>query len=144
VSESTEASHTPQPAQQDAPRSRWKDILTLHLPLVIVVSLSVYATINQYQRWSLGVDRSFVYMIEWPIIGLFAIFVWNRYRKHGNFSNWLGRYYRERAARFEAEAEAKERAEREQLEEDPETQAWQAYVQQLQREDPPGGPPQKK
>ncbi len=129
--------------EDDAPRSRWKDILTLHLPLVIVVSLSAYATVNQYQRWTQGVDRSFVYMIEWPIIGIFAIFVWNRYRKHGSFSNWLGRYYRERAARFEAEAEEKERAEREQLEEDPETQAWQAYVQQLQREDPPGGPPQK-
>jgi len=72
---------------------------------------------------------------------LFAIFVWNRYRKHGSFSNWLGRYYRDRAARFEAEAHAKEAAEVAELEQDPETKAWQAYVEELHREDPPGGPP---
>lgn len=130
--------------EADESRRRWKDILTLHLPLVLVVSLSVYATINQYQRWTQGVDRSFVYMIEWPIIGIFAIFVWNRYRKHGSFSNWIGRHYRERAARFEAEAEEKERAEQAKWAEDPDAQAWRAYVSELQREEPPGGPPQKK
>lgn len=120
---------------------RWKDILTLHVPLVLVLALCTYATINQYQRAMQGVDRSFVYMIEWPLIGIFAIFVWNRYRKHGSFSNWLGKYYRERASRFEAEAEAKERAEVAALEEDPDAKAWQAYVEELHREDPPGGPP---
>lgn len=120
---------------------RWKDILTLHVPLVLVLALCTYATINQYQRAMQGVDRSFVYMIEWPLIGIFAIFVWNRYRKHGSFSNWLGKYYRERAARFEAEAEAKERAEVAALQEDPDAKAWHAYVDELHREDPPGGPP---
>lgn len=130
-------------ADHEETRSRWKDILTLHVPLVLFVALSLYATINQYHRWQSGVDHSFAYMIQWPIIGGFAIIVWNRYRKHGNFSNWIGRHYRERTARFEAEAEAKEVAERDKREEDPEAQAWQAYVQQLQREDPPGGPPRK-
>jgi len=139
----SEALDSPSESEDSETKRRWKDIVTLHLPLVIVLSLSTYATINQYQRWSQGVDRSFVYMIEWPIIGIFAIFVWNRYRKHGNFSNWLGRYYRERAARFEAEAEAKELAAKQELEKDPDTQAWQAYVSELQREDPPGGPPEK-
>ena len=69
---------------------RWKDFWTLHVPLVVVLALCTYATINQYQRAMEGVDRSWVYMVEWPLIGLFAIFVWNRYRKHGSFSNWLG------------------------------------------------------
>ncbi len=133
-------SETELPASHDR-RRFWKDVLTLHLPLVIVLGICTYATINQYQRAMQGVDRSWVYMVEWPLIGLFAIFVWNRYRKHGSFSNWLGRYYRDRAARFEAEADAKERAEVAELEQDPETQAWQAYVQELHREDPPGGPP---
>lgn len=122
---------------------RWKDFWTLHVPLVLVLALCTYATINQYQRAMQGVDRSFVYMIEWPLIGVFAIVVWNRYRKHGNFSNWFGKYYRERAAKFEAEAEAKERAEVAELELDPDTQAWQAYVNELHREDPPGGPPER-
>jgi hypothetical protein len=129
--------------EDDSTRSRWKDVLTLHLPLVLFVALSVYATINQYHRWQSGVDHSLAYMIQWPIIGGFAIIVWNRYRKHGSFSNWIGRHYRERAARFEAEAEAKERAAREELEQDPQTQAWFAYQRELQREDPPGAPPQK-
>lgn len=120
---------------------RWKDFWTLHVPLVLVLALCTYATINQYQRAMQGVDRSFVYMVEWPLIGIFAIVVWNRYRKHGSFSNWFGRYYRERAARFEAEAEAKDRAEVAELELDPDTKAWQAYVSELHREDPPGGPP---
>jgi hypothetical protein len=122
-------------------RRFWKDFWTLHVPLVIVLGICTYATINQYQRAMQGVDRSWVYMVEWPLIGLFAIFVWNRYRKHGSFSNWLGRYYRDRAARFEAEAHAKEAAEVAELEQDPETKAWQAYVAELHREDPPGGPP---
>lgn len=125
----------------DEDSRRWKDFWTLHVPLIVVLALCTYATINQYQRAMEGVDRSWVYMVEWPLIGLFAIFVWNRYRKHGSFSNWLGKHYRERAARFEAEEEAKERAEVETLEEDPETKAWQAYVNELHREDPPGGPP---
>ena len=124
-------------------RRRWKDFWTLHVPLVVFVSLSVFASINQFSRWQSGVDRSFGYMIQWPIIGIFAIVVWNRYRKHGSFSNWIGRYYRERAAKFEAEAEAKERAEVAVLDEDPETQAWKQYVTQLHREDPPGGPPER-
>ena len=124
-------------------RRRWKDLWTLLVPLVVFVALSIYATINQYHRWQSGVDHSFAYMIQWPIIGIFAIIVWNRYRKHGSFSNWIGRHYRERAARFEAEAEAKERAEVAILEQDPDTQAWQAYVNQLHREDPPGGPPER-
>ena len=139
----SDRAETSESVDDDTTRSRWKDVLTLHVPLVLFVALSVYATINQYHRWQSGVDHSLAYMIQWPIIGGFAIIVWNRYRKHGNFSNWIGRHYRERAARFEAEAEAKEIAERERLQEDPEAQAWQAYVQQLQREDPPGGPPQK-
>ena len=124
-------------------RRRWKDFWTLHVPLVVFVSLSVFASINQFSRWQSGVDRSFGYMIQWPIIGIFAIVVWNRYRKHGSFSNWIGRHYRERAAKFEAEAEAKERAEVAVLDEDPETQAWKKYVAQLHREDPPGGPPER-
>ncbi|MFZ9987942.1 MAG: hypothetical protein ACO3HV_09340, partial [Candidatus Nanopelagicales bacterium] len=65
---------------------RWKDILTLHVPLVLVLALCTYATINQYGRAQEGVERSWAYTFQWPIIGLFAIVVWNRYRKHGNLT----------------------------------------------------------
>ena len=118
-------------------RRRWKDFWTLHVPLVVFVSLSIFASINQFSRWQSGVDRSFGYMIQWPIIGIFAIVVWNRYRKHGSFSNWIGRYYRERAAKFEAEAEAKERAEVAVLDEDPEDPG----VEGVRGPTASGGPP---
>lgn len=112
-------------------RQRWKDIWTLHLPLVLVLALCTYATINQYQRAQAGVDRSWSYMFQWPVIGAFAVVIWNRYRRHGNLTKWMSRHYRQRAARFTAEAEARERAEAEAWANDPDAQAWAAYQREL-------------
>lgn len=109
---------------------RWKDILTLHLPLVLVLALCTYATINQYARAQEGVQRSWAYTFQWPIIGLFAIVVWNRYRKHGNLTRWFTDRYRNRAAAFTAEAEAAEQAE---AAPDPDAQAWAEYQDDLRR-----------
>jgi hypothetical protein len=114
-------------------RSRWKDILTLHLPLVIVLALCTYATINQYGRAQEGVQRSWAYTFQWPIIGLFAIVVWNRYRKHGNLTRWFTDRYRSRIDAYRAEAEAQEAAKREEELADPDAQAWQDYVTDLRR-----------
>ena len=112
---------------------RWKDILTLHLPLVLVLALCTYATINQYGRAQEGVQRSWAYTFQWPIIGLFAIVVWNRYRKHGNLTRWFTDRYRSRVETFRAEAEAQEAAESAPAPVDPDAQAWQAYVEDLRR-----------
>jgi hypothetical protein len=112
-------------------KRQWKDLWTLHLPLVLVLALCIFATINQYQRAQSGVDRSWSYMFQWPIIGVFAIVVWNRYRKHGNLTKWFSRHYGNRIERFRIEAEAKERAEREAWERDPDAQAWAAYQRRL-------------
>jgi hypothetical protein len=116
---------------------RWKDILTLHVPLVLVLALCTYATINQYGRAQQGVDRSWAYTFQWPIIGLFAIVVWNRYRKHGNLTKWFTDRYRGRIDAYRAEAEAEEAAKRETDEADPDTQAWERYVEELRRRDHP-------
>ena len=114
---------------------RWKDILTLHVPLVLVLALCTYATINQYGRAQEGVDRSWTYTFQWPIIGLFAIVVWNRYRKHGNLTKWFTDRYRSRVEAFRAEAEASESAKAEAASEpsDPDAEAWRAYVEDLRR-----------
>ncbi len=115
---------------------RWKDILTLHLPLVIVVAFCIYATFNQYGRAQEGVQRSWAYTFQWPIIGLFAIVVWNRYRKHGNLTRWFTDRYRARVAAYRADAEAAESAEPvEQVEQspDPDAEAWAAYQDDLRR-----------
>lgn len=109
---------------------RWKDILTLHLPLVIVLALCTYATIKQYGRAQEGVQRSWAYTFQWPIIGAFAIVVWNRYRTHGNLTRWFTDRYRSRVETFRAEAEAAEAAE---APADPDAQAWQEYVEGLRR-----------
>ena len=118
---------------------RWKDILTLHLPLVLVLALCTYATINQFHRAQEGVQRSWAYTFQWPIIGLFAIVVWNRYRKHGNLTRWFTDRYRSRVDALRAEAEATEAAEANQPPADPEAQAWEAYVADLRRKDAEGG-----
>lgn len=107
---------------------RWKDILTLHLPLVLVLALCTYATINQYGRAQEGVERSWAYTFQWPIIGLFAIVVWNRYRKHGNLTRWFTDRYRNRVEAYRAEAEASPATEV-----DPDAQAWAAYQEDLRR-----------
>lgn len=112
---------------------RWKDILTLHVPLVLVIALCTYATINQYGRAQEGVERSWAYTFQWPIIGLFAIVVWNRYRKHGNLTRWFTDRYRARIDSYRAEAEAQEAAQREQEMADPDAQAWQDYVADVRR-----------
>lgn len=107
---------------------RWKDILTLHLPLVIVLAFCAYATFNQYGRAQEGIQRSWAYTFQWPIIGLFAIVVWNRYRKHGNLTRWFTDRYRSRVETFRAEAEAAEAPPV-----DPDAEAWAAYQEDLRR-----------
>ena len=98
----------------DQPRSRVKDLWQLHLPLVIVLAFCTVATIVEFQRARQGVDRAWAYTFQWPIIGAFAVVVWNRYRKHGSITRSISDYFRKRVARFEAEALAEE--EREKLE----------------------------
>jgi hypothetical protein len=112
---------------------RWKDILTLHLPLVIVLAFCTYATINQYGRAQAGVERSWAYTFQWPIIGLFAIVVWNRYRTHGNLTRWFTDRYRARVAAYRAEAEEAEQVQAAEALADPDAQAWAAYQEDLRR-----------
>ena len=112
---------------------RWKDILTLHLPLVIVLALCTYATINQYGRAQEGVQRSWAYTFQWPIIGLFAIVVWNRYRKHGNLTRWFTDRYRARIEAYRAEAEHAEEVTAAEAAPDPDAEAWAAYQEDLRR-----------
>lgn len=132
-------------------RSRVKDLWQLHLPLVVVLAFCTFATVIEFGRAQQGVDRAWVYTIQWPIIGLFAIVVWNRYRKHGSITRSISNYFRGRAARFEAEALAEEeRARREAAGEtaveevDPDEVAWREHVRRLHEQDPPGGPPSER
>lgn len=123
---------------QDGKR-KVKDVLTLHLPLVLVLALCAVATVIEYQRAQEGVGRAWVYTFQWPIIGLFAIVIWNRYRKHGNLTKWFTDRYRRRIDAYRAEAESVEVAEAAPV--DPDEVAWRAYVEDLQRQDRTQDPP---
>lgn len=135
----------------DERRRRTRDLWQLHLPLVVVLAFCTVATVIEFGRAQQGVGRAWVYTFQWPIIGVFAVIVWNRYRKHGSLTKSISGYFRNRVARFEAEAleqEARDRAAAEQQEAasaiiDPDEQAWRDHVRELQRRDPPGGPPKR-
>lgn len=123
----------------DESRRRWRDAWQLHLPLVLVLALCTVLTIVEFRRANEGVGRAWVYTFQWPIIGLFGIAIWNRYRRHGSLSGWFTKRYQDRIAKFQADDEAQDAA---QVSVDPQEQAWRDYVQGLARQDPPGGPPQ--
>ena len=116
-------------------RSKVKDFWQLHIPLVLVLALCTFATIIEARRASEGVDRALIYTFQWPLIGVFAIVVWNRYRKHGNLTKWFTDRYRDRIRQFQRE-DAEIRTEVT----DPDEIAWREHLQELRRSDPPGGP----
>jgi hypothetical protein len=114
-------------------RRKLKDLLTLHIPLVLVLALCTSATIIEFARAREGVDRAWGYTFQWPIIGIFAVVIWNRYRKHGNLTRWITDRYKARIDAFRAEAETEE--ERSPAPVDPDEVAWREYVADLQRRD---------
>lgn len=122
-------------------KQRRKDFWQLHIPLVVVLAFCSYATMIEFARAQEGITRAWVYTFQWPIIGIFAIVVWNRYRKHGSITKSISRYFRERAKRLESlapETPAVEAAPS-----DPQEIAWREYVAQMKRDNPPGGPPNR-
>lgn len=144
VPDATPLDEPSQPSPQSERSRRIKDIWQLHIPLVVVVAFCTFATIVEYRRAQEGVDRAWVYTFQWPIIGAFAFIVWNRYRKHGSITKSISRYFRDRAARFEAEAAAAEQgsaAPAAAEPADPDEMAWREHVRELRRNDPAGGPP---
>ncbi len=124
---------------------RMKDFLTLHIPLVLVLALSITATVIEYRRAGEGVARAWAYTFQWPIIGIFGVIVWNRYRRHGNLSRWFATRYRERIAAFQDEDRQREAREadadrRQREESDPDAVAWREHVSRLQAQAAPVEP----
>ena len=117
-------------------RSKVKDFWQLHTPLVLVLALCTFATIVQARRAGEGVDRSLVYTFQWPLIGVFAVVVWNHYRKHGNLTKWFTDRYKKRIERYQKEDDMT-------VQEltDPDAIAWQEHLRELRLNDPPGRPP---
>ena len=119
-------------------RSRWRDVWTLHLPLVIVLALCIGATVIEFRRANEGVWRAWIYLFEWPLIGAFAVWMWVRFRREagGGFARrWRERVERAAAPGVPAAEEAPA---------DPDLQAWREYQRGLGRPgsaDPDGPAP---
>jgi hypothetical protein len=123
------------------PKQKRKDFWQLHVPLAIVLAFCAYATVIEFSRAQEGVTRAWVYTFQWPIIGIFAVVIWNRYRKHGSLTKSISKYFRDRAKRFETMEEAPSQSEV--VPSDPDEVAWKQYVTKMQQENPPGGPPDR-
>ena len=123
------------------PKQKRKDFWQLHVPLGVVLAFCAYATVIELGRAQEGVTRAWVYTFQWPIIGIFAVVIWNRYRKHGSLTKSISKYFRERAKKFEAMEE--DSVALEPIVKDPDELAWKEYVTKMQQENPPGGPPER-
>ena len=122
-------------------KQKRKDFWQLHVPLAVVLAFCAYATVIEFGRAQEGITRAWVYTFQWPIIGIFAIVVWNRYRKHGSLTKSISTYFRDRAKRFEAMEE--DAVKSEVMPSDPDEIAWKEYVRKMHQENPPGGPPER-
>ena len=114
---------------------RMKDFWTLHVPLVLVLILCTCLTIVEAGRAAEGVGRAWVYTFQWPIIGIFAIVIWNRYRKHGNVTKGFTDHYAKKIEAARARAAAEEATRVAEEEAQPEAKAWREYQEQLRRQE---------
>lgn len=115
-------------------RSRWRDVWTLHIPLVLVLALCISATVIEFRRANEGVWRAWIYLFEWPLIGAFAVWMWVRFRREagGGFARrWRERA--ERAAQPDPEPDPGPAPPA-----DPELEAWRDYQRGLGRPGAPG------
>ena len=112
------------------------------LGLLLCGSLSVI----EFQRAFDGIGRAWVYAFQWPLIGAVCCWIWYRYRTEGNVTKGFTNKWKQRVAALEAQAQAAELHNEEvkaAIEPtDPELLEWKHYVDDLQRREPPGQPPQ--
>jgi len=99
------------------PRRFWRDFWQLDIPLVVVVTGCAAATIVELSRAEEGVWRAWVYTFEWPLIALFAFWIWYRYRIRKGIR-------RPRASRAGTEVDPN-------APEDPALSRWQEYQRKL-------------
>jgi len=124
-----------------------RDIVTLDLPLVIVLTLCTVATIIEFTRALDGVSVAWVYTFQWPIIGVFAYVIWDRYRQGGRTLAAFQRLARPRPNFISRRAtgltpsRAAKRAARRAAKPAPytleEERAWLDYLDELNRANPP-------
>jgi hypothetical protein len=108
---------------------RSRAALRLHGTLAAGLLLCAAASWIEWHRALDGHVIAWVYAFEWPFFAVFGTWMWWRLL-HGD--DRPRRNLRpERAGRQPARIP----------QDDPDLLAWQSYLEQLQAQDPPGGPP---
>lgn len=131
----------PTQSPDEPPKSRWRNFWQLDIPLVFAVALCTVFTVIEVRRAAEGVWRAWAYAFEWPMIGLFCLWIWYRYRKEGNVTKGLAARWRARVDRITAEAKAQPSPPAALKPVDPDLDAWQSYLGDLHRREPPGKSP---
>ncbi|PZS18872.1 MAG: hypothetical protein DLM57_05055 [Pseudonocardiales bacterium] len=119
----------------------------LHALLVVGVPICIAAGWFELTRALAGREVAWVYTFEWPLFGIYGVYIWWRlYRERKSStarpSNSIGE---ERSAGPDVtpvglRASANERTDVDQAT-DPQLAAWEQYLSALHSVDPPGGPP---
>jgi len=122
--------------------SRRRNFWQLDIPMVFAVILCSVFTVIEVRRVSEGVWRAWAYSFEWPMIGLFCIWIWYRYRKEGSVAKGFAARWQARVARISAAADEESSApDTAPRLADPGLDSWRSHVADLQRRDPPGRSP---
>jgi len=104
--------------------------LRLHVALAIVVPGCAAAGVFELTRALSGNELSWVYVFEWPLFGVFAVYMWWRLLQD------------ERPAREDARPPVADRRAADGAPEpedaDPELVAWNSYLARLHASEPPG------
>ena len=129
------------PIKEQAP-SRRRNFWKLDIPMVFAVILCSVFTVIEVRRIGEGVWRAWAYAFEWPMIGLFCIWIWYRYRKEGSVTKGFAARWQARVARLSAAADEEPAVpDSDPKLVDPGLDSWRSYVDDLQRREPPGRSP---
>lgn len=114
---------------------RRRDLWQLHLPLALALVVCSTATVIEFTRATDGVGRAWAYTFQWPLFGIFAIWMWVRYRREGRAGEGdrtgarrnpfagIVEQWKDRVADAERAADAQD--------DDPDLIAWRRHVADL-------------
>lgn len=105
-----------------------KRIFRIHLGLFLAELMCIPAFIFETYRAMQGNLLSWAYVFEWPILGIYSVYMWDRMLREERGQG--PRFMRKNASVLPAAGPT---------EPDPELEAWNAYLAELHRQDPQPG-----
>jgi hypothetical protein len=115
--------------------------LRLHALLIVGVSICAAAGWFELNRARAGHEVAWVYTIEWPIFGIYGVYIWWRLCREQRATTAAKRSAGRQSAPAGTGPSGPNRAAQRASADDPELVAWQEYLTRLHTVDPPGQPP---